>query len=95
MRTYSTVQQVLAQHPDYIVIGGFESGPDAEMTRDWEPVTPPQPGVLRNDVYGVQPFFEAHGYHATHVFCGHSWMRSTYAELLCDTVLEPLHAGAR
>ena len=90
MLSYESAQSVLAAHPDFIVIGGFESGPDEEITRDWEPETPPVQGVVRNDVYGVERFYEEHGYRRTHLFCGHSWMRSSYAELLCDTVLEPV-----
>ncbi len=95
MRTYSTVEQALSQHPSFIVIGGFESGPDAEVTRDWQPNDKPTPGVVLNDEFHVAQFFETNGYHPTRVFCGHSWMRSSYAEELCDTVLEPDAADAR
>jgi hypothetical protein len=90
MRTYGTVEQALSQHPSFIVIGGFESGHDAEITRDWLPNDPPMPGIVLNDAFHITQFFENNGYHPTHVFCGHSWMRSTYAEQLCDTVLEPV-----
>ena len=90
MRTYGTVQEALAQHPDFVVIGGYESGHDAEITRDWLPGTPSQPGVVRGDGFFIGDFFRHHGYHDTHVFCGHSWMRSTYAERICLTVLEPV-----
>ncbi len=89
MRNFSTVQQVLARHPRFIVVGGFDSGPDADITRDWTPIEPGYPGVVRNDVFSVMPFFTNHGYRVTHVFCGHSWMRFSYSERLCDTVLEP------
>ncbi len=95
MRTYWTARQVLASRPDFIVLGGFESGPDAEITRDWEPVSPPVEGVILNDAFGVAAFFERNGYHQTRLFCGHSWMRSTYAEQLCDTVLEPVRTPAK
>lgn len=84
-----TVGQVLAQHPAFVVIGGFESGPQGEITRDWEPAEPVDPTVPAGDGYGYAHFFEAHGYRRTHVFCGHSWMRASYAETMCDTVLEP------
>ena len=90
MRTYGTVEGALAQHPDFIVMGGYENGHDAEVTRDWEPVTPPAPGVTLNDRFFITRFFEDRGYQPTHVFCGRSWMRSTYAEMLCNTVLEPI-----
>ncbi|RRA48445.1 hypothetical protein D1Y84_09230 [Acidipila sp. EB88] len=93
MRTYGTVQEALAKHPAFIIMGGFENGHDAEITRDWQPVTPPAPGITLNDWFSITGYFEQNGYHATHVFCGRSWMRSTYAELLCDTVLEPAKAN--
>ncbi len=89
MRSYSTVEDVLAAHPHFIIIGGYESGPDAEIERDWQPRTPPVPGVVLNDTFGIARYFEANGYRPARVFCGHSWMRNSYAEELCDTVLEP------
>ncbi len=93
MRTHETVQETLARRPRAVVIGGFDSGPDAEITRDWRPNGAPEPGVVLNDGFHVAEYFEEHGYHVTHVFCGHGWMRSTYAETLCDTVLEPVKAA--
>ena len=92
MRTMSSAEQVLASRPRFVVVGGYEYGPDAEVTGDWQPVSTPIPGVLLNDNFHVVDFFERNGYRRTHVFCGHSWMRATYAELLCDTVLEPTSA---
>ncbi len=97
LRNYSTVAEVAAQHPALIVIGGFATGPEGEITRDWQPVTPALPGITLNDSFQVARYFERQdlkggGYRVTHVFCGHSYMRGSYAELLCDTVLEP---GAR
>jgi hypothetical protein len=91
MRDYGalgTVQKVLAVGPQWIVLGGYDAGPDDEVTADWEPVTPPVPGVLTHDSFEIAPFFLAHGYRVARVFCGHSWMRDRYAEQLCDTVLE-------
>ena len=78
-------------HPDYVVLGGYEWGDEPEITSDW-----PELGdavsnaVPLGDEYGVLPWLEAHGYHETHRFCGHAWMRFGYAELLCDVVLEPM-----
>jgi hypothetical protein len=89
MRSEATVEQVLAQHPRLIIIGGDESGPDAEITRDWLPNTPPERGVRLKDVFFVSDYFLHHGYRETHLFCGHSWMRASYAERICDSVLEP------
>ena len=89
MRTYSTAAAVLARHPAAIVVGGFELGPDAEITRDWLPASPPEPGVHRGDVFFVRRYFLEHGYHEAKLFCGHSWMRDSYAEQQCQTILEP------
>ncbi len=84
-----TVWAALAQHPAFVVVGTFEGGPQGEITRDWEPAEPTDPAFLRGDGYGFARFFEAHGYRETHVFCGWSVMRSSYAEQMCDTILEP------
>ncbi len=89
MRGYQMVWDTLAQRPDFVVVGTFVSGPDAEVTSDWEPNPPPAPGVVLGDQFGVARYFEQHGYRRTRVFCGRSTMRASYAELLCDTVLEP------
>ncbi len=89
LRDYDTVEQELARHPAFIVIGGYENGPEAEITRDWQPVTPPVPGVTLNDLFQVRQYFAVRGYRTTHVFCGKSSMRAGYAERLCDTVMEP------
>ncbi len=87
----ATVWDALAQQPSFIVVGTFESGPQGEITRDWEPAELADPSILLGDSYGFVRFFEAHGFHQTHVFCGRSWMRSSYAEQMCDMILEPVH----
>ncbi len=82
-------------HPDYVVVAGYDWGDNPEITSDW-----PELGdgatntVPLGDEYGVLPWFKAHGYHETHRFCGHAWMRFGYAELLCDVVLEPAPEAA-
>ena len=86
---YETVEQVLAVHPAIVVVSGATAGPDSEITRDWQPNTPPLPGVVRGDGFHVADFFAGHGYRITHVFCGYRGMRATYDEQLCDTILEP------
>jgi hypothetical protein len=88
MRSYSTVQQTLAQHPDFIVLGGLDQGPEYEITRDWAPGTPPEPGVLLGDDFRIGQYFRAHGYHDVRLFCGHSWIRQSYSEQVCLTILE-------
>jgi hypothetical protein len=88
-RSYTTVDQVLSQHPSFIVIGGYQPGPDAEITRDWFPNTPPEPGVRLGDAFFISNYFRHHGYRETHLFCGHSWMRTTWSEQDCASILEP------
>ena len=95
MRTYTTAAAVLARHPPLIVVGGLELGPEAEITRDWLPASPPEPGVFRGDVFFVRRYFLAHRYHEERLFCGHSWMRDSYAEQQCQTILEPDPAALR
>ncbi len=88
VRGYQSVWQTLALHPALIVVSTVQAGPDAEITADWLAPNPTVPGVVRGDQFRFIPFFEAHGYREARVFCGRSLMRGTYAELLCDTVLE-------
>lgn len=88
LRTYSTADAVLAKRPAIILVSGVENGPDAAITRDWEGPPPPVPGVVLGDAYGFARFFEQHGYVETHRFCGHRWMRATWAEAQCDMILQ-------
>ncbi len=87
-----TVWDALARHPAFIVVGTFESGPQGEITRDWEPAEPVDSPSPFGDGYGYARFYQAHGYRQTHVFCGRSDMRSSYAEQMCNIVLEPASA---
>jgi len=78
----------LRRRPDYVVLGGFDWGNNADITVDWErPDHQSAPPV--DDPYGIRAYFLAHGYQETHRFCGHSWMRNGYSETLCDRILEP------
>lgn len=81
----------IATHPDVIVVSGMEPGPrDAAITDDWLTRDPADAyRVPLNDIYQVIPYAEAHGYRETHRFCGDSFMRASYAEQLCEVVLEP------
>jgi hypothetical protein len=78
----------LEKRPDYVVLGGFAWGDNADINVDWEKPDY-EPGLPLDDRYGIRRYFLAHGYQETHRFCGHSWMRSGYSELLCDVILEP------
>ena len=91
MRTEAEAPEALAAHPDYVVVSGWERGPDQDIGADW---LRPDADVQRlpdNDTYRIIPYAEAHGYRITHGFCGDAWMRASYAERLCDVVLEPEH----
>jgi hypothetical protein len=90
MLNYATAQQVLSRHPDFIVVGGFNLGPDDEITADWFPPDAEPQGVVLDDRAQVVPYFEAHGYRETHLFCGHGWMRGNYGEQICNRILEPV-----
>jgi hypothetical protein len=89
MIRYRTAEQTLARHPDFIVVGGFELGPENEITRDWFPPDTGPAGIVMNDDARIVSYFEAHGYRLTHVFCGRGWMRGSYGEKLCNRILEP------
>jgi hypothetical protein len=66
------------------------SAHDANITDDWiAPNLAQERRTPLNDVYGIIPFAEAHGYRETHRFCGRSFMRAAYAEELCEVALEP------
>jgi hypothetical protein len=90
-RTEQEAPATIATHPDVIVVGGMEPGPrDAAITDDWVVRDPAEAyRVPLNDIYRIIPYAEAHGYRETHRFCGDSFMRASYAEQLCEVVLEP------
>ncbi len=81
----------LRRLPDYVVVSGWDWGADGFISADWDAsVRSERPGDALADTYRIVPFYEAHGYHETHRFCGQTWMRFTYAERICDVVLEPV-----
>lgn len=82
----------IATRPDVIVFGGWNWGAhNADISEDW---IRPDPTTLNsvplNDLFGILPYAEAHGYRETHRFCGHAFLRSGYAEELCQVALEPV-----
>ncbi len=88
IRSYQPVEQTLVLHPRFIVVSTVQPGPEGEVTRDWLPAPPPLPGVVLGDQFGFADWFTRRGYHRTKLFCGESLMRASYAERLCDIVLE-------
>jgi hypothetical protein len=91
VRTVQGAPATIATRPDVIVASGMEpSAHDANITDDWiAPNLAQERRTPLNDVYGIIPFAEAHGYRETHRFCGRSFMRAAYAEELCEVALEP------
>ena len=79
--------ETIAAHPDYVVVGIWTwNAQNGDLSFDW---VAPEDEFPNGDVYGIIPWAEAHGYHETHRFCGHSFMRNGYAEDLCDVILQP------
>ncbi|MGB6611639.1 MAG: hypothetical protein WBE63_18010, partial [Acidobacteriaceae bacterium] len=74
------------------VVGGMYWSPrNSDIRYDW---VRPDLSLLNpdplNDPFHVIDYAEAHGYRETHRFCGHAWMRSGYAEELCQVALQPV-----
>ncbi len=85
----------LSQHPDYLVIGGWQFSPEnGEVALDWMKPEDPLNPVPFNDSLHIIPYAEQHGYRVTHRFCGKAWMRFGYSEELCQTIMEPDQPGA-
>ncbi|HEY0786177.1 MAG TPA: hypothetical protein VGD62_09930, partial [Acidobacteriaceae bacterium] len=94
-RTDQTAPAELRRRPQYVVVGGFAWGDNADITADWVPAAEREEksegsSSGMGDLYRILPYAEGHGYRETHRFCGHAWMRAGYSELLCDVVLEPV-----
>ena len=93
LRTNQQAPATIATHPDLIVVGVFDWGAsDGAITDDW--IAPDLSELNRvplNDIFGIIPYAEAHGYRETHRFCGHAFMRDAYSEDLCQIALEPAH----
>lgn len=90
VRTDQQAPAAIATRPDLLVVSGMELSPQANITDDWiAPNMAEERRTPLNDVYGIIPYAEAHGYRETHRFCGRSFMRGAYAEELCEVALEP------
>lgn len=82
----------IATHPDVIIFGGWNwSEHNADISEDWvQPNLATLNSVPLNDDFRIISDAEAHGYRETHRFCGHAFLRSGYAEELCQVALEPM-----
>jgi hypothetical protein len=91
LRTNQQAPATIVTHPDLIVVGAFDWGAgDGSITDDWiAPNLSELNRVPLNDLFGIVPYAEAHGYRETHRFCGHAFMRDGYSEYLCQIALEP------
>ncbi len=97
VRINQEAQQTIARHPDIIDVGGYElSERNGNITDDW---IRPDPRELHeaplNEVFGIIPWAEVHGYRETHRFCGHAFMRDGYSELECQVALQPVQSAGR
>jgi hypothetical protein len=87
LRVNQSAPETIAAHPDYVVVGIWTwNVQNGDLSFDW---VAPDGEFPNGDVYGTIQWAEAHGYHETHRFCGHSFMRNGYAEELCDVILQP------
>jgi hypothetical protein len=91
LRTIQQAPATIAMHPNLIVVGVFDwSARDGSITDDWfAPDSSQLNRVPLNDIFGILPYAETHGYRETHRFCGHAFMRAGYSEYLCQIALEP------
>jgi uncharacterized protein (DUF1810 family) len=73
-------------------VGRFDwNARNGNITDDWiAPDLAELNPVPLNEVYGIIPYAEAHGYRETHRFCGHTFMRDGFSESMCQIALEPM-----
>ena len=89
LRTNQQAPKVLAQHPAYVVVGGFEWGNEGDLAVDWMDPYEGSPFMPMADSYRIVSYFENHGYIESHRFCGRLLMRDGYSEQVCNIILEP------
>lgn len=78
------VDETMASHPDYVVIGAAFPSDGSIATNSCPQVSPG----------AACPFIETHilsrtAYRETHRFCGHAFSGGDYSELECQLILEP------
>ncbi len=76
--------EALLQHPDVVVVGDLIQGQDT-LYNQWAEDAPagfrPYAEMVR--------FWQEHGYHETHRFCGDRYMRAGIDNSLCELIFEP------
>ncbi|HEY0786176.1 MAG TPA: hypothetical protein VGD62_09925, partial [Acidobacteriaceae bacterium] len=79
---------VLAQHPLYVIVGGFSWGNQGDVEVDWADPFAGFPFMPMADSYRIMSFFKQNGYIEKDRFCGRLFMRDGYSEEVCNTVLQ-------
>ena len=74
----------LQQHPDVVVLEDFISRPGFFYNQFGWTYTNGEHAFHRH-----REFWEQHGYHVTHEFCGDRFMRFTETHSACELILEP------
>jgi hypothetical protein len=88
VRINQQAPSVLAQQPDYFVVGGFTFGSQGDMNVDWAPPVNDLPYMHMADAYRIRAYFLQHNYVERDRFGGRLLMRDSYSEEVCDIVLE-------
>jgi hypothetical protein len=76
--------EALLQHPDVVVTGDFIIGNDF-LYNQWRPIVP----IGRHIYPHLTEFWQDHGYHVTHRFCGDRFVRLGVSHTFCELILEP------
>ena len=76
--------EVLVQHPDVVVIGDLIEDSDT-LYHQWTPSLPSGGHPYKEMVL----YWQEHGYHETHRFCGTRYMRAGADNSICELIYEP------
>lgn len=93
VRVNAQAPAALQQHPDFVVVSTSSDWDSQDIIHGWHYISGKQVQESladdEADDYKIVDYFLAHGYHETHVFCGHPVMRSGDFAKLCQVILEP------
>lgn len=82
--------EVLYQHPDAVVVDDVTGGPEVSLDQ-WFKLAPPGD----KPYHYLLDFWQSHGYHRTHQFCGYQFRRMGVSYTFCEDILEPASDDAR
>ena len=74
------------EHPDAIVVADLVFGDEIVMNQ-WMSLTQPWSHIG----HGLLDYWQDHGFHETHRFCGYRPFRLGISNVVCDVILEPNH----